>query len=477
MMRLTKTQYRRSVEQLTGTPVPPSALPLENRSRYSSDGTSNPPTLDELKAIAQVARTVAAGLDPRQMAQCGTRSDSDCADRVIEQWGLKVYRRPLEPDERARLRALYQQALGAGPHVEALRAVVQVMLQSPRFLYQIEPGAAGDPLDGFALAQRLSLALWNSPPSDALLAAAQRGALDDEAGLRAEAAQMLAAPNALHKLEEFHLQWLSADAVTSVGKVAEVFPSFTPTLAAGFRDEAQAMIRDIFTEGDGRFATLFRWNRIRLGPATARAYGLPQPVSEPTTVERDPTQHAGVLTLPAVMAVLARPAEGSPIKRGNFVYGHLLCGRIGFPSNLTLPPPSEAASTRERVEAHTSAEGCASCHRILDPPGFALEHFDGMGLYRTDDHGKKVDAHGGLEGSDRNYVGVGAALLGSALAESAQAERCYTKNWLDVLNGEPTESASACGTDQLSLILRRDGVRAMLLAAVTRPEFRLRGGD
>jgi hypothetical protein len=141
---------------------------------------------------------------------------------------------------------------------------------------------------------------------------------------------------------------------------------------------------------------------------------------------------SGMLTLPALLATLAKPGESSPIYRGKFVREKLFCQELPAPPPDVPNPPEVMAgvSTREKFKQHSATPLCAGCHTLMDPIGFGFENFDSVGRYRTTDNGAMVDASGEIfESADANGKFVGVTELGKKLAASAEVEQCLARQW------------------------------------------------
>jgi hypothetical protein len=172
----------------------------------------------------------------------------------------------------------------------------------------------------------------------------------------------------------------------------------------------------------------------------------------------DPTQRSGLLTQASLMTAFASPAGSSPIKRGKWVRVRMLCQDLPDPpANVPPPaPPQAGVSTRERFAMHTSDPGCSGCHHLIDGLGFGLEHYDGVGAYRTMDQGVPVDATGEVnttEDIDGDYDG--APELAARLARSAQVRDCAPTQWLRYAMARRETADDTC-----SLVALRDAFAA-----------------
>ncbi|MEM1417736.1 MAG: DUF1592 domain-containing protein, partial [Myxococcota bacterium] len=395
--------------------------------------------------------------------------DASCASTLVATLGERAFRRPLEAAAQARYEAFLEaSAIVEGSFAQGAAQLVAAMLQSPRFLHRIEasqtPDGSGDvPLDGWEVASRLSYLLWNSMPDDALFEAARTGALGTAAEVEAQVDRMLAAPAAGDVLLDFHAQWLDTDAWGELVR-AEPLPD---GLEASLREQNRRFIA-AETLGGGGLRELLTSSQTYVDANLAAHYdeGLEAPELGFAAVALDPTRYAGFLTQPGFLAHFSDFAEPSSIRRGVFVHRRVLCTELDVPpgdADLEVPPATEARVTnRERVEAHTAAEGCQRCHAQINPAGFAFENFDAVGRWRDEDNGSPVDATASVpfRGAE-DLEADGPVAMAHALAERPEAHRCYATWWFRYANGRDASRDEACLVDALGEASRREGVGAL----------------
>ncbi|MEO1338584.1 MAG: DUF1592 domain-containing protein, partial [Myxococcota bacterium] len=341
----------------------------------------------------------------------------DCAVQFVTEFGRKVYRRPLTPVEIS----AYMDTLWAnrtdltedGTWPQSIGLLLEAMLQSPTFLLRVEASTQEDggriALNGYERATRIAYALWNSPPDEALLNAARDGELDTPQGVKAIARTMLTSPQgaarARQMLREAHAEWLGMTGAyapfwSNTQRDPERFPDFVSGIDADFREEVLRFLDVVAFERVGAFPDFLTSNVTSVNARVAPIYGLDGTFDDWTTVELD--DRPGLLTRAGFVGTHGRFGRGSLIYRGAFVLERMLCVEIGSPpagaDATPLPDSSENLVTeRQRVQAMTAAEPCASCHTsLINPAGFALEAFDGIGKLRTIDNGAPVDTTGSL---------------------------------------------------------------------------------
>lgn len=412
-----------------------------------------------------------------------------CVEDWLETLLPRAWRHPVQdPAELERLVVLFEQASAAWGVEAGVRTVLEVVLQSPRFLYRVEESAlAAGPgevvfLDDHELAVRLSYFLWGTMPDDALFAAAASGSLSTSAGLEAQALRMLEDPRAMELIELFFTEWLELERLDHLEKDLTVYPDWTDARPASFREETLRFVRAVWTEEQASFSTLLTADWTVADAELAAFYGLSPSGTGWGRVARDPSAHAGLLTQGAFLASRARAHASSPIYRGMFVRGALLCHTIPGPDPslaITAPEPDPEATTRELIEQHRSDPACASCHDLIDPPGLAFEHFDGMGRYRTHDNGLPVDASAVLSNTDVDGRIDGAAELGQAMATSAMVRECFARQWFRFAHGRAEAAGDSCAVDEAAAVFEAEGLdmEALVLATVLSPAFRTAVGS
>lgn len=351
---------------------------------------------------------------------------------LIEKLGHRAFRRALTAQEKTAYEAAWD--LGAtyyasgNDEVDGVRVFLEALLQSPNFVYRMELTAPGTRLSGSELATKLSLLLRNTIPSDELLASAEAGELDTEAGLLSVAGAMLDEPGALETVTHFHSELYGLDRYKSIEKSTATFPFYNEQMNQTLLDADLMFFKSIY-ESDGGFREIMTSNTAFTNRDTARYYGLSSTNQELTEVTLDGSR-PGFLTRLGFLAKNAALSDPDPIHRGVDINIRMLCKDDLSPPAGTIPPlpePLPGQSNRELVEHHTSDVICAQCHEtIINPLGFAFENFDGMGQERTMDAGKPVNTAATYEFNDGMQSFTGANELIAIMAEHQQAHGCYS---------------------------------------------------
>jgi hypothetical protein len=454
--RLSHAQWSNAVSDLLGVPGDWSAGFLDDPvSTFSTDAAvlELTPELHGDQQRAAEAAVAALVADPVALA---------AFEGSVEVWLgpllRRAFRRPPTPDELAAYTNLADQAsalLGDAPE-DVVALVVQAVLQSPHFGYRVEwsEGAGAVPLDDWELAARLAFSLWNTLPDDALLDAAEAGRLTDPATLPAEVDRMLADPRARDVLRGFHAELLGADGWAASTRDGALYPEWTPEVMASSREELDRYLDAALWEADGSWHDVLTLPLTHVDARLAPIYGVDVPESGWERVDLDPRERAGVLTLSGFTSAHADALTSDPIHRGVWVVRRILCEDLPAPPpGIGEPPPPEPGQTnRERIEALTGDGTCGEgCHStLINPAGFAFEHYDAIGAFRSTDAGRPVDASG-VYGFDGVAVPFTDAVDFVALAASAeQTHACYASHWLEYLHGRVPVDLDATVVDALA---------------------------
>jgi hypothetical protein len=384
---------------------------------------------------------------------------------MIERFGARAYRAPLsEAADVERHLALFR-AGATTSYAHGIELLLRGMLQAPRFLYRVELGtgeAVGEhavKLSAHELAARLSYLVWNSAPDPILVDAAAAGALETPDDVAAQLTRLLAEPRGGALLQRFLVGWLHVGELERVVKDPALFPEWeAPELRAALRDQAGAFFDHVLGAEQGRLRALLTSRTVFANGTLAGFYDGARPAGDAfEPLELGAGKASGVLTLPAVLALAAKPDESSPIYRGKLVREALLCQQLPAPpANIPAPPEvSPDVSTRERLRQHEEDPACSGCHRLLDPIGFGFEHFDALGRYRSEDGGQPVDARGELlSTADIDGAFAGVSELGEKLASSAEVEACMVKQWFRYALDRFEQDFDACTLQRLVAAFR-----------------------
>ncbi|AMV36839.1 DUF1592 domain-containing protein [Planctomyces sp. SH-PL62] len=456
--RLTHSQYNHTVRDLLGDQSQlASGFPKEdfvNGFKNQAEGQGVSPLQAEAysRAAERLALAAFRGGDhhhliPRQPA---SPTDAEGAGEFVRQFGLKAFRRPLKDDEVSRYTGLFLGEAGRRKDFHAgASLVVEVMLQSPHFLFRVERGA-GSPDAPYEVASRLSYFLWDTMPDDDLLAAAGRGELATTVQVEAIARRMLDDTRARGAMAEFLAQWMRFDRALEATRDRRRFREFNAEVAAAMVEETRRLFEDLVW-GDRDFRGFFTAGYTFVNADLARLYGLPAPAEDFAKVDYPADSgRSGVLGHGSFLVLTSKPAETSPTARGLFIRNQFLGQEVPPPPagvNTDLPTVTEDAplTNRQRLAVHLNSESCAGCHRLIDPIGLGFEQYDAVGVFREKmvlqfagprgDQARErrpitreieVDTSGSIEGMADSAFSTPRE-LGRLLAESKTCQRAIVK--------------------------------------------------
>ena len=334
----------------------------------------------------------------------GAADEASCARKILSTLARRAYRRPATDADLDLLLAFYEAGRTAGGFDAGIRSALERVLVSPQFLFRIErpvTTATGEAarVSALELASRLSFFLWSSIPDDALLEVAASGRLTDPAILERQVRRMLADPRADSLVSNFAAQWLFLRDVEAKRPDVAIFADFDEGLRRAFQRETELFVSSVFRE-DRSVLDLLRADYTFVNERLARHYGMSNVYgSHFRRVTLDgKSARGGLLGQGSILLLTSYPTRTSPVLRGKWVLDNLL-GAAPPPPPPNVPSLRERSSDgtplsmREAMERHRANPVCASCHARMDPVGFALENFDGLGRWRTrSESGELIDA-------------------------------------------------------------------------------------
>jgi hypothetical protein len=489
--RLTRFEFNNTARDLLfDTSKPGDRLPPEVKGNgFSNDAASLTTSRSHVDAYHEVAGALARRVtaDPAALAKLSScdvaaQGEDVCAKTFVADFGRKAFRRNLSEAEKAAFYGVYQAGKEGTGHLDGLRAVIEMALQSPQFLYRVE---LGQKVEGQSvlrptsveMATRLSYLLWGSTPDGPLLDLASAGKLETKEQIRAQAELMLQDKRARDVVRYFTTTLYGIAGLDGLERDATTFPTYTRSLGPLFRQETEQFIEDVVWNGAGDFATLFNASYSFVNGPLAAFYGIPGVTGDQfQRVERNPAQRLGLLSHASVLASTTPGSRNDPVVRGKFIFEELFCGHVpNPPANLVVkePPADPTRTTRERFAAHRDQVACKGCHTMLDPIGYGLENFDGVGLWRDTENGKPIDATGELPEVDVAGPFNGPVELAKKIASSQDARKCFSNKWLSFAYGRVRSDADACTQAQLQNAFLDSGgnVKALLLAATQTDAF------
>lgn len=448
--------------------------------------------MDAAKFVLQFAATDARARSRIMSVRPGPGVTPEAAARRnLEILLPRAFRRPIEDADVTPYVSLFREAAKREPFDAAMLFAVRGVLISPQFLFLAEPpnaSTATRPLDQYALASRLSYFLWGSMPDELLFDIAEAGKLNEPEVLRAQVGRLLRNPKSFEFARRFVEQWLRTRELG--GEKAPdpgLFPEYykDEDIRSDVRYQPIFFFREIFAKDH----SLLNFLDSKFTMATRRLANLYQikvdkaVTQQPVRVElEEGSNRGGLLGMAAVMAVSSHPYRTSPVLRGAWVLDSIL----GTPP--PPPPPNvpaleddrktgAAKSVRERLSRHRDNPACASCHSRIDPLGFALDNYDVIGRWRTEEGGKPIDTSGELP--DGTHINGPAELRTVLLERKDLFIRNLATKMLGYALGRGLTLKDSCTVDSIAADVKAKGYnsQALVESVVLSMPFRFQGGS
>ncbi len=491
--RMTRFEYNNTVEELLldstspATPLPPELL----GNGFGNDADQQPVSEYLAAQYGDVAESISirAVGNPEVLnryAPCAATvteaTEAACAQTFIENYVPKVYRRNLEAGESEDLMALFNAIRPDSTFTDSLAGIMEATLQAPEFLYRVELGEP-DPANagvrrptGHELASRLSYMLWGSMPDDTLSAAADAGELATPQGVLTQASRMLADERSRPLFRFFFDSYLPINTLGELQREAEQFPTYSNAIGNLMHEETQTFLDYEIFEGSGSWAAALTAPYTFVNEELANFYGFTGVTGpEFQRVDLDTTHRMGLLTQGGIMAGTTISNFTNPVRRGGYLLKHIMCVPVPPPpaefAGLAKPPDPYSGDTgRERYSAHSVQPECAGCHAVLDPPGFALENYDAVGLWRDTENDKVIDASGDLAATGPFN---GPIELVQKIAALPDTYACFADHWMTFGYGRPLEAEDECSEAEVRRSFAESGynIQQLLLSMTQTDAF------
>ena len=381
----------------------------------------------------------------------GTKDEMPCARNILTALARQAYRRPITDTDTEALMNLYQAGRNGGDFEDGIERGLQFILAHPEFVFRTEDGPAnvkpGETyrISDLELASRLAFFFWSSGPDEELIRLAAEGKLRNSDVLQQQIRRMLADSHTHELVKNFAGQWLQLRVMQSSTPEGIDYPEFDDNLRQAFRTEAEMFFESIVRE-DRSIIDLLDGDYTFVNERLAAHYGIANVYGSQfrrVKLTGDLDVRRGLLGKGGIELVTSVSDRTSPVQRGKWVMTNIL-GVVPPDPPPNIPPLKEAASggngpqtLRQLMEAHRANPACAGCHKMMDPIGFAMENFDGIGTWRTKDGGQKVDASSQL--TDGTKIDGVVDLRNALLRYSPQFARVMTEKLLTYALGRGVE--------------------------------------
>jgi hypothetical protein len=414
------------------------------------------------------------------------QDEEKCAEMILLTLMRRAYRRPVTKAEVDEPMAFYRQGRAEGDFELGITVALTAVLTNPKFLFRVESDPEKAPPGGvyrisdLELASRLSFFLWSSIPDDELLDAAVQGKLSQPGEIEKQTRRMIADRRSFNLATNFAGQWLRLRNLDAVQPSGNLFRDFDDNLRQAFRQETELFFDSVLRE-DRSVLTFLKSGYTFLNERLAKHYGIPGVYgSRFRRVTLAPeTRRGGLLRHASVLSVTSYATRTSPVLRGVLVLRNILGAPPPAPPPVVpaLDESTMAANLpmRQRLAAHRNNVACASCHKTIDPVGFALENFDAIGRWRDlEVEDQPVDASGAIPG-DREFQGVD-GLEEALLRRPELFATTLTENLLTFALGRGVEYYDAPAVRKIVSAAAKDGYRfsSLILGIVKSVPFQMR---
>jgi hypothetical protein len=461
LFRMNKAEYLNTVGDLFGSPESVAdGFPPDSDGRQFANNAADLATISNAQAEQYVVaaekvvddvwtnrKSLIMSCDPAKTAP------ATCAGTIIDNWGPRILRRPLVQAERDKLLAMVTVTSGVAPTVfeSGIQTAIKALLISPDFVYRVVKASPGQihTLDNYELATRLAYFLWDSTVDAELLAQAKAGSL--KSNLKAEIKRMLADPKAKRLTDTFASRWLGLGGLAQKAPDAAAYPNYTAALGQEFVQETRTFWENIVSK-DLSVEDVLDADYTFVNADLAAFYGLSGITGKQfRQVSLAATPRRGVVSQASILMLTSHSDDSSIVQRGKWILTNLMC-------DAPPPPPAKVPvstdggtsglTKRQLVEQHRNNANCYSCHAKMDPLGFGLENFDGIGGFRLTYDGQPVDSAGALPDGTPF---TGPAALTSYLGTSGAFNKCAARNLTSYALGRVLEDADDCNVEQVKI--------------------------
>lgn len=470
LRRLTREEYLSGTFRITGVDVRAQAeglLPVDPASptSFSNFATALNVQTDHARAYMELAAFVVTNLpDADALIDRYTDCrDAGCFAAYVDALALDAFGTAATAEEHTAIDALYDEAVARGDGFdEAALDAVEVVLQSPRFLYHFEADLGdGTPrrLAPGELARRIAFLVTGEPADATLQQAALQNELQTDEQITAQVDRLLETEGAVVAGHRYIRDWLELSSLATQVRDAEHHPTWSPAIGAAMHDETLAVFDELTWARNDPFMSIFDVDFTVVSPALAEFYGLPAPDENGFVDLTDVPERGGLLTQGSVLA-LSGGAEASTVQRGLNLAEQMNCGVVipEPPANISTdqPPPSPGQSKRDYSEARVNDPECRSCHVNFEPMIWGLIRYDAVGLYDEEDSaGNFLPTDGFIRfvnGVETPYDG--AEEFSEVMASSVRVEECMVLNVASYAVGRIMQRGDSCSLAQI-----RDGFR------------------
>jgi hypothetical protein len=458
------------------------------RTAIDANETKGFPHLDKI-AITGPINPTGPGDTPsrRRIFTCRPPAGKDeipCARSILSGLARKAYRRPVNDKDMERLLTFYQRGRNQGSFEAGIEMALRRVISGPEFVFRIENDPANlapnTPyrLSDLELASRLSFFLWSTVPDDQLFNVAVQARLKDPVVLEQQVRRMLSDPKADALVTNFAAQWLQLRNLRGIIPDPDVFPDFDDNLRQAFVRETELLFESV-VKNDRSVTDLLTSDYTFINERLAKHYGIRGVYGEQfRRVAITEEARKGLLGQGSILTLTSVATRTSPVARGKWILINLL-GTPPPPPPPNVPALKEdnaakAQSMRDRMTAHRANPFCATCHKVMDPIGFVLENYDGVGRWRVKDGEARIDSGDTLFDGSRVEGAVG--LRNFLLSRREVFIQTMTEKMLTYAVGRPMDYRDMPYVRKILRDAAKSDYKfsAILMGIIRSPQFQMR---
>jgi len=448
-----------STARTTPTFVVTTPFPPDDSSVGYERGVAVSKAWDEAttQAAIETANHVVRHLDRFSRSKASDTNRTARVQAFCEEFVTVAFRRPLTAAQKREYVANHFKK-NVKPD-DAVKRVVLLTLKSPRFLY---PGFDAAKPDDFEVASRLSFGLWDSLPDRELIKQAAQGVLRRPEQTSRQAARMLDDPRARAKIHHFLQHWLQMNHVEDFSKDTTLYPGFTPEIVSDLRTSLNLFLDDVVWSKSSDYRRLLLEDDLFVNNRLAQFYGVSTNADDDfVKVSLDPKQRSGVVTHPYLLAAFSYQKTSSPIHRGVFLTRNIVGRALKPPPVAVAFNEAEFApnlTMREKISELTRPTACQTCHSVINPLGFSLEHYDAVGRFRTQEGDRAIDAAGEYTTDEGEKVRLtGARDVAEFAVNSEHAQNAFIEQLFHQVVKQPVRAYGPDAQDRLRQSFAKSG--------------------
>ena len=371
-------------------------------------------------------------------------NDKTCIEKFSQALVKLTWRKNANQDDLSKFFALHQKLLKLGLSDQEISGfLIEGAIRSPNYFMRVDAAAPSETERSWQNANFLSYSLLNTPPGGSLLQAAESNQLFTREQLESEVMKILTGPSRSTPVSEFFASWFDMRSTGNLLKENSVLMDLPKNAGQIAKENFSKSLLDEFFSAGSSLKNILSTPKQLVSKETAGIYGLPSAtqIDAPKYLDVSAYNRAGLLTDPGFIASKSSTFKTNLVHRGKFVAERILCQKIpAIPPEIQITVPEEVPGAapkteRDKFSIHASNAACASCHKLFDGLGFALEAYDPIGRFRTTEKGLKIDTTGEISLKGQPFAFSNVVELANKVAELPESKQCAVINMIEFMYG------------------------------------------